>query len=611
LYTDTGSVVESAKSFGATGDGVTDDTDALQAAISSGGPVLIPAGTYMVSTALWVGSNTHVFGEGVDVTILKRMANTISASVNEYNHNAVLVFGPAPDTFYTSSSYGTSITVSDLTLDGNYQNQVVVNGVYGSHGINQGHAIGADTGNNVDGIIVRSVKVQNTMQDGMLFANSRNLLVEGCVTYRTGQTQAVTTKNGISVYGTSVDRDLGFCRNAVVKGCLISYSGDAVTRAAGSPSSEGIVCNGWDNITITGNDISYVDYGIEGTYSTAHGAYTNYNWVISNNTIHDLTSTTIAPQIGIAIGRAASYPIKGITITGNSLYNINHNGMVVNSVISGSIANNALFNTNLDADSNYFCGIDILDSEEVVCSNNSMLFTSPAASVRGIRLFGVQNGTMLGNVIKDPSAECILLNSYTGIRNTTSCLVTGNRCIGGTYSVHIGANATSSGNTTFNNLFSGASVAAYANDSGQTNYYDYLNIATVIATSGTFSGADFAVPLVVQSSTAASANSADIGLRDNQASPETFKLRKLGDGFFVVNHAGLAVGAFTKTGMQVHYEVSATPTAPTAQSQCGMYMKVDKMVLWFIDGAAANHYFTLDLTSTTNPTPWAYSSSAP
>lgn len=57
--------------FGAIGDGVNDDTAAIQAAITaSSGSVYIPAGTYKVSDTINISSNTCVFGAGVGVTIL-------------------------------------------------------------------------------------------------------------------------------------------------------------------------------------------------------------------------------------------------------------------------------------------------------------------------------------------------------------------------------------------------------------------------------------------------------------------------------------------------------------------------------------------------------------
>jgi hypothetical protein len=68
----------SVKDFGAVGDGVTDDTAAIQAAITAGagGKVYFPAATYLISSALTVvSSNTRLEGAGVG-TVIKNTSLT-------------------------------------------------------------------------------------------------------------------------------------------------------------------------------------------------------------------------------------------------------------------------------------------------------------------------------------------------------------------------------------------------------------------------------------------------------------------------------------------------------------------------------------------------------
>lgn len=57
----------SVKDFGAVGDGVTDDSTAIQAALDAvhaagGGQLFFPAGTYTINSNLTVGDNTHIIG---------------------------------------------------------------------------------------------------------------------------------------------------------------------------------------------------------------------------------------------------------------------------------------------------------------------------------------------------------------------------------------------------------------------------------------------------------------------------------------------------------------------------------------------------------------------
>lgn len=73
---DTGGAVFNVKAYGAKGDGVTDDTAAIQAALNTcntngGGVAYFPEGTYAVSTILTVGSNTTLKGAGRQATIIQ------------------------------------------------------------------------------------------------------------------------------------------------------------------------------------------------------------------------------------------------------------------------------------------------------------------------------------------------------------------------------------------------------------------------------------------------------------------------------------------------------------------------------------------------------------
>ena len=56
--------------YGAVGDGVTDDTAAIQAALNVGGTVLFPPGTYILNGNLTIGNNTTLIGSGKASTIL-------------------------------------------------------------------------------------------------------------------------------------------------------------------------------------------------------------------------------------------------------------------------------------------------------------------------------------------------------------------------------------------------------------------------------------------------------------------------------------------------------------------------------------------------------------
>ncbi|HJR27849.1 MAG TPA: glycoside hydrolase family 55 protein, partial [Pseudomonas sp.] len=108
------------QSFGAKGDGITDDTAAIQsaidaAAVAGGGQVYMPTGTYIVSAGaepsdgcLMLKSNVYLYGDGMGVTNVKvadgsdtKITGVIRSAYGEETHD----FG-----------------VSNLTIDGNRDN---------------------------------------------------------------------------------------------------------------------------------------------------------------------------------------------------------------------------------------------------------------------------------------------------------------------------------------------------------------------------------------------------------------------------------------------------------------------------------------------------------
>ncbi len=150
----------SATSFGAVGDGVADDTDAVQKLVdyvkSGGGVGFVPEGTYYVS-ALTLGSGTERWtlrGAGVGRTIFKRLGN-------------------ASDNIMNCASSSVGFDLEDFSVDGSHD--VASNG---------GQAIAVGNASNVR---IRRVNVYNYKNTGILvYADTahtqENVIVEECET---------------------------------------------------------------------------------------------------------------------------------------------------------------------------------------------------------------------------------------------------------------------------------------------------------------------------------------------------------------------------------------------------------------------------------------------
>jgi hypothetical protein len=93
-------IATNVKKFGAKGDGVTDDTIAIQNALNEGGNIFFPKGTYLVNS-LVVKSNTKIQGAGKGVSILQFITSPT---------------GPLLDLRGISTALKSDIEICDLTF---------------------------------------------------------------------------------------------------------------------------------------------------------------------------------------------------------------------------------------------------------------------------------------------------------------------------------------------------------------------------------------------------------------------------------------------------------------------------------------------------------------
>jgi hypothetical protein len=198
--------------YGAVGDGTTDDTTALQAALNAvsttGETVFFPAGTYLLDTTtpLFVKSNTWVKGAGIGATTILHPKS--HAFRNET---------------YASGGPNTDITISDMTFDANnlWVGAVIMSGV--------------------SRVIVERIHVYNdytaTTGNAIAFASSasqdcEDLKVANCI---------LDTID----YGVNLDATLGTIRR-------VAIANNSITPGWGS----GIATQRHvEGVTITGNSI--------------------------------------------------------------------------------------------------------------------------------------------------------------------------------------------------------------------------------------------------------------------------------------------------------------------------------------------------------------------
>jgi hypothetical protein len=280
------------KTYGAVGDGVTDDTAAfasvVAAATAARGIVQIPAGTYLATVAVTKGGIT-IQGAGKAATTIKA-PNTAAASAS----GRVVVVASSDHT-----------TIKDLTIDGNKSERS------GKKPIDISLLLYRSSD-----CVVENVRVINSEQIGLGLSTTKKAKVSKCDVDGSGW-QNITTLNNKA----------GGCEGTVISNCRATnpgYDDVQVTNVgvvtvencylAGGPFAGIFVATGARNVTLRNNTITKCYTGIDMSWGAADGANggpdrSEGNVIVGNH-------VTLCENIGI--GTASN----GTVITNNSVSDI-------------------------------------------------------------------------------------------------------------------------------------------------------------------------------------------------------------------------------------------------------------------------------------------------
>lgn len=192
---DTNSMAANVKWVGAKGDGVTNDTAAIQFAIDNRDYVYIPKGTYLVS-GLNLRSGVKLFGEGA-TSVLK--ANTDTARVINV---------------YSSGSVITDVQVSDLRINGGGQTTDKFTGIKRAYGV--------------------------------YISNAQNVKIERLTIEKCGVMHPTDAINDVNHggYGILAESRNGEIRNIRISSCTITD-----IAGGGMQMGDGILLNGFNSNT--------------------------------------------------------------------------------------------------------------------------------------------------------------------------------------------------------------------------------------------------------------------------------------------------------------------------------------------------------------------------
>ena len=297
----------SVKDFGAVGDGVANDTVAIQAALSSGATsVHITAGTYLV-TGLTIAASCTIYGNGV----LKKGTASATPLLN--------------------------ITASNVIIDGIEFQGASLNATPATY-VSGDTAIlcaGSSSVSPRNGITVRNVTINGFADFGMFIRYAQNVtvtnnrvsycgyagitflsVIRGIINGNTIQ-EINASAGAVNWYGISLTRDpsVNSTNSAPCTQCVVSNN---IVRNV--PQWTGIDSHAPYQSVITGNNVSGCKNGIYAQYDDASAAFPMEarQVEISNNVVTG-PSTASSSVIGIASIGLAALPNDGIFIIGNTI----------------------------------------------------------------------------------------------------------------------------------------------------------------------------------------------------------------------------------------------------------------------------------------------------
>lgn len=378
----------SVKDFGAVGDGVTDDTAAIQAALNSGAKgVYFPSGTYLVKdatntvngTVLDVPSDVTLFGDGYG-SVLKLGAHTT------VGHRMLRLNGVS------------NVEIRGLRFDGNRTQQT-------GAGEEQSHAVFMTGTTGCTNVRVLNCHLTNMMGDGVYIGGSanpgsQNVLIEGN-TFDNNFRQCVSIVRGqfIRIIGNDLSNTTGTNPAAGVD-IEANTAGDTLRQITISGNNIrgnyfGIFCNELAparEITITGNTFS--DQRHADIYCRGHHV------VISNNVIYPNGKTVSAPAIEMET--TSRVQVIGNVIYGSYAANERGGIRISRGVTNAVIANNLIRTTT---------------------NSGILVYTINAIGTGSTNNIAVV-GNVLENCLSDSSTSgAILLGAVSGTSDLTNVIV--------------------------------------------------------------------------------------------------------------------------------------------------------------------------------------------
>jgi hypothetical protein len=268
--------------YGAVGDGVTDDTVAIQAALNSGKSVSFESNGVYISDFTFIDSIDDIVINGNGAT-LKRLSTSPG---QDYHRGAQIALQAC-----------SNVTFKDLIFDGNRPNLIVDTPTNVS--MNNGISV---YGNNAGGSDVQ-------FNGGGEDKGSKNINILGCKFYRSGSTGVGIDKFGDGVHGFGVD-------GLTVKDC---YFEDMGRWAVSSGDCFNVTIeNNIINNDSAGTALGSIDIENESS-DTTNGSYSR-NIRIIDNKMTGRVSMTVSAYDSTSNSAGSNHYTKDVRVENNEMY---------------------------------------------------------------------------------------------------------------------------------------------------------------------------------------------------------------------------------------------------------------------------------------------------
>ena len=265
----------SVKDFGAVGDGNTDDTAAIQNAISNlsangGGELYIPKGTYKLTSTLTInGSNIFIRGAGHGATILSFNATTDSL-------NGIIFTSPSG-----SNQYRGSITDLAILLTGTAQSSTsncyglqtnAANDLYFERLLISGFANGLGIIDSANTVRIDTVDVTDIINNAFVIASPTSQYFSNCTAYQNSS----PTGSGFNILETG---------GAQFVNCV---TGGSNSSGAASGYQYGINIDPSANANV--QDLQFVNCNLDDSAIAAVNINPNQSGYVTNIEFHNMRS---------------------------------------------------------------------------------------------------------------------------------------------------------------------------------------------------------------------------------------------------------------------------------------------------------------------------------